>query len=189
MFETFKTLDPVLQGYWILAATSSIAFIIQAIATFIGFDADVDADFSGGDADFDASGFHIVSIKSVICFILGFGWTGVLFWNSIESRMLLAVLAFVIGLCFMLIIALLLHWVLKLDKDNTFHTENTVGLAAEVYLRIPAERSESGKIMVSLNGSMHELEALTDDAEAIPTGGKVKIVGVVKGSTVLVSKI
>lgn len=189
MLEIFKTLDPVLQGYWILAATSSVAFLIQAIATFVGFDADVDADFSGGDADFDASGFHIISVKTVVCFILGFGWTGVLFWNSIENRMLLAALAFVIGLCFMMLIALLLRWVLKLDKDNTFHTEQTVGLTADVYLRIPAKRKDTGKVTVSLNGSTHELEALTDEEEMIATGDKVEIVSVVKSSVVLVKKL
>lgn len=187
MIETFKTLDPMLQGYWALAIISSVVFIIQAIATFVGFDADTD--ISGGDADFDADGFHIVSIKTIVCFILGFGWTGVLFWETIESKMLLSILAFVIGLAFMLIIALLLRWVMKLDKDNTFHTEQTVGLIAEVYLRIPASRKETGKIMVSLNGSVHEIEALTDETETIPTGGKVEILSVVKSSVVLVKKV
>lgn len=187
MIETFKTLDPMLQGYWVLAIISSVVFIIQAIATFVGFDADTD--INGGDADFDADGFHIVSIKTIVCFILGFGWTGVLFWETIESKMLLSILAFVIGLAFMLIIALLLRWVMKLDKDNTFHTEQTVGLIAEVYLRIPASRKETGKIMVSLNGSVHEIEALTDETETIPTGGKVEILSAVKSSVVLVKKV
>jgi len=188
MIESFKSLEPMLQGYWVLALLSSLVFIIQAIATFVGFGADVDADL-GGDADFDADGFHIISVKTIVCFILGFGWTGVLFWDSIESRVLLAVLAFVIGLGFMLLIALMLHWVLKLDKDNTFHTEKVVGMTADVYLRIPAARQETGKIIVSLDGSVHELEALTDDSETIPTGGKVEILSVVKSSVVLVKKI
>lgn len=189
MFETFKTLDTMLQGYWILAAVSSLIFIIQAIATFVGLDADTDTDFSGGDADFDTDGFHIISIKTVISFILGFGWTGVLCWNTFESKTLLTLLAFVVGLVFMFAIALLLKWVMKLDKDNTFRTEQVVGMVAEVYLRIPAQRQESGKIIVSLNGSVHELEALTDDSETIPTGGKAEIVSVVKESVVLVKKI
>ena len=187
MIETFKALDPMLQGYWVLAILSSIVFIVQAIATFVGFDADTDV--SGGDADFDADGFHIVSIKTIVCFILGFGWTGALFWDTIENPILLTLLALVVGLIFMFTRALLLRWVMKLDKDNTFRTEQTVGLVADVYLRIPASRMSTGKIIVSLNGSIHELEALTDDTETIPTGGKAEIVAVVKGSTVLVKKI
>lgn len=189
MFETFKSLNPMLQTYWSLAIIASIVFIFQAISIFVGFDADADTDLSGGDSDFDAEGFHIISVKTIVCFILGFGWTGVLFWHSIENHLFLAALSFVVGFCFMMLIALMLKWVLKLNKDNTFHTEQAVGQIAEVYLRIPASRQETGKIIVSLNGSTHELEALTDDAENIQTGGKVEIVSVVKPSVVLVKKI
>lgn len=188
MIDSFMSLDTMLQGYWVLALVSSLIFVIQAIGTFVGFDTDADADL-GGDADFDAEGFHIVSVKTIVCFVLGFGWTGVLFWNTIENRLWLSLLAFVIGLCFMFTIALLLHWVLKLDKDNTFHTEQVVGKTADVYLRIPAARADSGKVLVSLNGSNHELEAITDDAEAIPTGAKVEIISTIRNSTLLVKKI
>lgn len=188
MFESFKSFDVMLQGYWILAAISSLVFVIQAISIVIGLDADTDADAVGGDAEFDADGFHLVSIKTVVCFILGFGWSGVIFWDAIENKLLLATLAFLVGLSFMMIIAVLLRWVMKLDKDNTFRTEKTIGLTAEVYLKIPAERQETGKIMVSLNGSTHEIEALTDDTEEIPTGGKVQILSVVGPGVVLVKK-
>ena len=188
MIDSFMELEPMLQGYWVLALLSSLVFIIQAIATFVGFGVDADADL-GGDADFDADGFHIISVKTIVCFILGFGWTGVLFWEYIESKLVLTCVAFVIGLCFMFIIALMLKWVLKLDKDNTFHTSQVVGSVAEVYLRIPAQRHDTGKVTVSHNGSTHELEALTDDSEDIPTGGKVEILKVIKSSVVLVKKI
>lgn len=189
MLETFKTFDLMLQTYWVLAAVSSLVFIIQAISTFIGLGADTDADFSGGDTDFDVDGFHLISIKTVICFILGFGWTGVLFWDSISNRMLLGLLALIIGLVFMCVIALLLRWVMKLDKDNTFHISQAVGQTAEVYLHIPANRKETGKVIVSLNGSVHELEALNNSAEDIPTGSKVKIIDTVDNSILLVEKI
>ena len=195
MFETFKSMDGMLQVYWILAAVSSIIFIIQAIMTFIGFDADSDVDMStapdqipeSGDAAFDAAGFHLVSVKSVICFILGFGWTGVLCWNYIPNRVLLGLLAVVVGLIFMSLIAFLLFQMMKLNRDNTFRVEQTIGLPADVYLRIPGNRKQTGKITVSLNGSTHELEALSDTD--IPTGAKVRIKEIVQGETVLVESI
>ena len=195
MFETFKSMDGMLQVYWILAAISSIIFIIQAIMTFIGFDADSDVDMStapdqipeSGDAAFDAAGFHLVSVKSVICFILGFGWTGVLCWNYIPNHVLLGLLAAVVGLIFMSLIAFLLFQMMKLNRDNTFRVEQSIGLPADVYLRIPGNRKQTGKITVSLNGSTHELEALSDTD--IPTGAKVRIKEIVQGETVLVEKI
>ncbi len=195
MFETFKSMDGMLQVYWALAAISSFIFIIQAIMTFIGFDADSDVDIANapdeipasGDADFDASGFHLFSVKTVICFILGFGWTGVLFWNSISNPILLGLLAAVVGLLFMSLIAFLLFQMMKLNKDNTFRIEQVIGLPADVYLRIPAGRKQSGKITVALNGSTHELEALSDTA--IPTGSKVRIKEIIQAETVLVEPI
>ena len=196
MIETFQTLSTPLQIYWILALVSSVIFVIQAIMTFVGFDSDADIELAdapdaipeSGDADFDADGFHLISVKSVVSFILGFGWTGVLFWDSIKSPFLLGLLAFVVGMIFMSLIAFLLFQIRKLDKDNTFRVEKVIGMNAEVYLRIPAARKDTGKINVSLHGSMHELEALTD-GEEIPTGGKVKILAKVDGETVVVEKL
>ena len=196
MIETFNEMDTALKIYWILAAVSSVVFIIQAIMTFIGFDSDADVDLAdapdaipeSGDADFDADGFHLISVKSVVSFILGFGWTGVLFWDTIENPLWLGLLAFVVGMIFMSLIAFLLFQIKKLDKDNTFRVEKIIGMNAEVYLRIPAERKDTGKINVSLNGSMHELEALTEGDE-LPTGAKVKITAKVDGETVIVEKL
>lgn len=197
MFETFLTFPTMLQIYWALAAIASVIFIIQAVMTFAGFDADTDADIptapdsipESGDASFDTDGFHLISVRSVICFILGFGWTGALCWPYIENRFLLALLACVVGLLFMATIAFLIFQVMKLNKDNTFRIEQVIGQVADVYLRIPAHRAESGKITVSLNGSMHELEAYSDSDADIPTGARVRITEVIEASTVLVSPI
>lgn len=187
--DTFTHMDTMLQAYWILAILSSVVFGIQAIMTFMGFDADTDADLpdtpEGGDAAFDADGFHLISIKSVICFILGFGWTGVLCWDYIQNPFVLAGVATLVGLVFMCSIAFLIFQVMKLNKDNTFHIEQIIGQTAEVYLRIPAARSESGKVTISVNGSLHELEAYTD-GEEIPTGAKCRITQKIDGGTVLV---
>ena len=185
--NSFSDCPGGLQFYWIVALAASVVFVIQAVMTFIGFDSDAALD--GGGADFDADGFHIVSVKTLTCFLLGFGWTGVLFWNQIASRLSLGFIAGAVGLLFMLLIAVLLRQVMKLNKDNTFNARQTVGMSAEVYLRIPPKRTETGKITVSVNGSLHELEALTAGDELIPTGAKVRITDVVEGDTVLVEKL
>lgn len=195
MLETFYSYDLALQVFWGIAAISSVIFIIQGIMTFVGFDADTDfdADIATDGADvsdsFDASGFHLVSFKSIISFLLGFGWTGVLFWDDFDSVVWLVGLATMVGFVFMCIIAWALYMVMKLDKDNTFRIKEVVGKTADVYLRIPANKAETGKITISVNGSIHELEAMTSSSEMIPTGSKVKIVEVLEGEVVLVEKI
>lgn len=138
--------------------------------------------------DFDADGFHIISVKTIICFILGFGWTGVLFYHDIENSVLLGLMATAVGLIFMFLIALILRQIMKLNRDNTFRVEQTVGKVAEVYLRIPAGKTDTGKIVVSVNGSMHELEALSE-GEEIATGAKVKVTKVIDNDVVAVERI
>lgn len=186
--NTFLAMGLSQQILWVVAVLSSAVFVIQAIGVFMGFDADSDIDLStdvveGGDADFDADGFHLISVKSIIAFLLGFSWTGVLFFDQLSPSVLGAV-SFVVGLLFMSSVAFLLFQIKKLDRDNTFHIEQIVGLTADVYLRIPAGRADTGKITVSLNGSIHELEALSDTE--IPTGAKVKILETVNDHVVLV---
>lgn len=192
MIETFRSLDLMLQIYWALALIASLVFIIQAIMIFTGLDADADMDTPDAPdavSDFDADGFHLVSVKTVICFILGFGWTGVLFWDDIQNPFILGSIATVVGFIFMSLIAYLLYLVLKLDRDNTFRVKNVIGSTAEVYLRIPADNTETGKIIVALNGSTHELEAVNNGTSEIATGAQVKIIGIKAGEVVIVEQI
>lgn len=115
--------------YWGAAIVASAVFLVQTISLFIGFD--TDHDFSGGDTDFDADGLNLVSVKTVACFILGFGWTGVIFYPIIDNKLWLAALAVLIGLVFMVLIAFLLQQVLRLSQDNTFRVEKRSAMWAK----------------------------------------------------------
>lgn len=187
LFEEYQNLDLEQQVYWALAIIASVIFVIQGVMTFSGLDTDTDT--VDGDADFDADGFHLVSFKSIVSFLLGFGWTGVLLREDIENSIVLGIVATIVGFGFMAIIAYMLYLVQKLDRENTFRLSDVIGQNADVYLAIPAQKAETGKIIVSANGSTHELEALTTDEERIPTGAKVKITGIETGDVVIVTKI
>ena len=176
-----RQMDVMEMIYWGTALVASVAFCIQTIMLFVGFDAD--ADFSGGDVEFDADGMNLVSVKTVVCFLLGFGWTGVIGYGITDNKNLLAGIAVGVGVAFMLLIALLLKQVLRLSKDNTFSTHHVIGATAEVYLRIPGGE-DAGKITVSHEGSLHELLAMAEGP--IATGQKVKVVDVIDESCVRV---
>jgi membrane-bound ClpP family serine protease len=59
---------------------------------------------------------------------------------------------------------------------------------ASVYLTIPASKSGKGKIQISVRGSMHELDAMTE-GDKIETGAPVKVVRVEGSTLVFVEKI
>ncbi len=183
LWEQFL-LSPMYYIYWGIALISSLVFTIQTIMLFVGFD--TDADFSGGDVAFDVDGLALVSVKTVACFLLGFGWSGVILAPLFENAWVVALISLGIGALFMFGAWILLKQVLTLSQDNTFHADKIVGYTADVYLRIPADADKSGKIMVSYEGSLHELQAFNAGAEEIPTGAKVHIVEAIDDATVRV---
>lgn len=183
LWEQFL-LSPMYYIYWGIALISSLVFTIQTIMLFVGFD--TDADFSGGDIAFDVDGLALVSVKTVACFLLGFGWSGVILAPLFENAWVVALISLGIGALFMFGAWILLKQVLTLSQDNTFHADKIVGYTADVYLRIPADADKSGKIMVSYEGSLHELQAFNAGTEEIPTGAKVHIVEAIDDATVRV---
>lgn len=77
---------------------------------------------------------------------------------------------------------------MKLEKDGTIKMEDCVGKSCDVYLRIPASRSGKGKIQISINGTIQEFEAITDEEDMIATGSRVKITEHLGNGTFLVRK-
>jgi len=183
MMEAWNALDGAQKTFWCVAVVASIVFIIQAVMTFIGLDSDTDADAGSMDVDDGISGFF--TLKNLVNFLLGYGWAGIAFKNVISSQIWLQLASVGVGLVFVLVWVFIVRQVMKLGVDKTFQIEETKGVVADVYLRIPAAKSGSGKVMVSIRGSVHEMMAVTE-GDAIPTGGKAKVIDVINSDTLLV---
>lgn len=184
--EWFNQLDPALRIYWGIAIFASIIVIIQTTMSFIGMgdidtgDADIDFD-SDADADSmdDAGAMHLVSIRNVFYFLLGFGWAGVSFWNTIPNTFLLGAVAALVGCLFVAIFIFLFRQMMKLQSNGVFDINDAVGKVCDVYLRIPAQNQGLGKVQISFNGSVQELNARTS-GEQIPSGAKVRVLRVIE---------
>jgi hypothetical protein len=57
-----------------------------------------------------------------------------------------------------------------------------------VYLTIPENKNGKGKIMISVNGAFHELDAMTEH-ESIKSGSLVTIVRIENNNVLIVEKI
>ena len=199
-----------MQVFWGCAIAASIVFVIQNALMLLGLgdmDSDVDADVSTdfdvhADADTDVSSGHaghegtlgsagifsLFTLRNFINFFLGFGWGGISFAPVIQSRTLLVLTAIVSGLLFVTVFVFLFRALMKLEKNGNFKIQDCVGHTASVYLRIPARREAAGKVQVSINGSVHEINAFTD-GDFLPTGSRVKIVEIIDSGSLLVEKI
>ena len=180
MMDLFNSLEPLQKFFWTIACCASLVFIIQTIMTFIGLgtDADVDAGPMDGSVDSieDGALSGVFSFRNLVNFLLGYGWAGVLLFDDLEKRWLLQLVAIAVGVLFVLAFVFMFRQVMKLSHDGSFKINEAVGLKADVYLRIPAARSGRGKVQVSVKGSIHEIDAVTDNDAEIPTGGQVEII-------------
>lgn len=190
MMDLFNSFEPLQKFFWVIALCASLVFLIQTIMTFVGLgtDADVDAGPMDGSVDSmeDGSLSGVFSFRNLINFLLGYGWAGALLFSSIEKGWLLQVVAIAVGLAFVLAFVFMFRQVMKLSHDGSFKMSEAVGLKADVYLRIPAARSGRGKVQVSVKGSVHEVDAMTDRNDEIATGGQVKILKVLGDDLLLV---
>lgn len=187
--EWFNNLDPTLRIFWGVAVFATVIFVIQMSMSFIGMGGDsdggdidlgsADADAGGTDSMDDAGAMSIISIRNVIYFLFGFGWAGVSFFHLIHSHLLLLVASALTGCAFVAIYLFIFRQMMKLQHNGAFDINDALGKVCDVYLRIPATGNGMGKVQISFNGSVQELDARTEGDAQIPSGAKVKVTGIV----------
>jgi membrane protein implicated in regulation of membrane protease activity len=187
--ENFANLEPLLRTFWFIAIPASTLFVIQTVMTFVGSDssdgirADFDGDLTGGDAP-----FQLFSLRNLINFLLGFSWMGISFYTTFANKPLLIFLSLVVGVSFVVLFFLIIKQLQKLAENNSFNISNTLNQTAEVYLTIPANKKGKGKIMISVKGAFHELEAMTEN-DQIQSGAVVKVVKIENNNLLIVETI
>ncbi len=187
--EFLEVLDPQLKIFWYIAIPVSLVFVLQTILTFVGsgssdgLEADFDGDFDGVEAP-----FQMFSFRNLVNFLLGFSWTGISFYKLIPNTTLLILVSLAVGFSFVFFFFLIIKQIQKLGEDNTFRLEKTLDKIADVYLTIPGKMQGKGKIMVSLNGSVREIDAMTEQ-DKIETNATVKIKRVESGNILIVEKL
>jgi hypothetical protein len=187
--EFYNELPAILKAFWLVALPVTIIFIIQVIMTFTGSDTSdgIDADFDGNLTDADAP-FQLFSFRNLINFLLGFSWGGISLYPLISNSVLLVLGATITGALFVLMFFYIIQQIQKLAENNAFNLEKAINKTADVYLTIPANKSGKGKILVSVGGSVHEIEAITEK-EKIETGALVKVIKLENDNIVLVEKL
>ena len=65
----------------------------------------------------------------------------------------------VLGPVVMLLVALLFVSITRLAQSGTMNVKNAVGRTGEVYIPVPAARSGRGKVSITLQGALREIDA------------------------------
>ncbi len=186
LVSMYQGLDTMQQVFWGCAIVASVIFIVQFLLTMMGLDhSDVDVDFDGSDTMDLGNGINLFSIKNFVNFFLGFGWAGICLRDAITNKALLMLASLAVGCLFVAMFVFIYKQTRKLEKNGAFDIHDCLDKAASVYMRIPAGCQGKGKIQISIDGSVHEIYALTDEDE-IPSGQTVKVTEILDGETVKV---
>ena len=174
------------QVFWFIAIIFSVLFFIQFILLLIGFDSDTEADFDhGGDSGSLEHEFSALSARSIIAFFTFFGWTGVLAMGNQLGVWIAVALSTAIGLTAMFIVAYLMYKFAQLEQSGTLNFYHALDQHGEVYLPIPAHQVGRGKIHLKIDGTVREMDAITD-GELLKTGAHVKVIEIMEDNTLKV---
>ena len=185
-------LNGVQQIFWSIAIVSSVLFVIQFVFSIIGVDMDADADIEMGSVDLGDSDysldadFSVFSMRSIISFFTFFGWTGVLTLNAGGNTTTALIASTLSGTAAMLLVAYMMWQFAKLSQDGTADINTALFQIGEVYLTIPANNTGKGKVHITVQGALKELDAITEGNTSIPTGSFIKVMEVMKDNILVV---
>lgn len=206
-------LDKVFVGCAVVGGALLLVRIVLLVVGF-GFGADIDAhgDFdmdAGGDfdvhpdfdahgdldahGDFDAhadhgdAGLRLLSLHSIMAFLLMFGLVGLTLRKEANAGSSLAVAgASVAGVFCFWLMAKMISILMRLQSSGTVTLAHAVGQEGSVYLNIPADGT--GKVEAIVDGRLMVLNARSEGGKEFHTGDKVTVVDFAPPNTLVVDK-
>lgn len=139
-------------------------FLVVLVTTIIGADTDGIDDLEV-DAEIDSDtgvGFQFFTFKNLVAFFTIFGWSGIASLEAGNSKPTTVIISLFCGLLMMFIMAAIFYYISKLTSSGTLNMNNALFGVGEVYLTVGANRSKIGKVQINVQGTLRELEALTD---------------------------
>jgi len=170
-----------------IAVFASVFQVLMFLGALLGSGHDFDHD-TAADGASGAAGAQILSLRTLVAGMVGFGWAGVLALQSGASAGTAILIAVITGVVFMLLVFGVMRLLFSMRADGTLDYRNAVGLTGKVYVTIPAHRSGSGQVELMLQGRLTMAAAQTE-AAAISPQTAVRITASLSDNTLIVEPI
>ncbi|GAA3632496.1 hypothetical protein GCM10022397_17620 [Flavivirga jejuensis] len=158
------------------------------ILSFTGSDADGIEDIDSETSGDTGIGFQFITFKNLVGFFTIFGWSGIACIDAGLPIPVTIIISIFCGLVMMTIMASMFYFMGKLADSGTLNYKNAIDAIGEVYLTIGADRSRMGKVSVRVQGTMRELDALTDSLVELKSGTIIKVVDVTTNGILIVDQ-
>jgi membrane protein implicated in regulation of membrane protease activity len=129
--------------------------------------------------------FKILSFRAIVAASAFFGLLGLAADAAKLPMPITLAIAVAAGMAAIYAVYWMMRGLHALQTEGTARIERAVGRIGTVYLRIPANEADCGKIQIDLQNRTMEYLAMTSGSE-ISTGTKVEVVGVISPTTVAV---
>jgi hypothetical protein len=123
----------------------------------------------------------------MIVFFTMFGWVGLATHYSGMSKLASILLALAAGTTIVLLMFVVLKNMSRLRHNGAMQLTNAINQTGSTYLFIPANRSGVGKVHIKVQGTLHELPAMTDDDIEIATGKLIRVKNIINDRILLVT--
>ncbi len=202
MAAWWESLGAIGRIFAFIAIPSTLILIVQTILLFFGIGASHDADggFDGGydsvdvsdiddpsadgiDAgdDSDSSDGHdggaaLFSLRGIIAMLCIGGWSGVVLTGAGINTTLSVILSIVFGAAALVGMFYLMKAAMTLQSCGNIDLGNAIGKTGRVYIPIPPNGTGRGKISITVQETLIEVDAITTADRKLATGETVRVV-------------
>ena len=165
--------------FLVCAALGGGILVLQLVLSFAGMaDHDLHVDAHGGAGDI----LDLLSVRSVSAGLAFFGIGGMLM-QSLGLPLFLALpVGVAAGAAAAVAVTRIMRAMLRMESDGTVDMAHAVGAEGTVYLRIPGDRSSPGKVHLTVQGRLLEVQAVSE--QPLANGAQVMVIEVVGPDTV-----
>ena len=157
--------------------------LAQLVMLFLGHDGDA----AHAHDSIDGTGeLPVLSVRAIVAFFVGFGWTGVAMLKAGYSVPVATISGLGVGGAFMGAVAMLMRLLYSLQQSGNVDYRNAVGSHGKVYIAIAPRMQKSGQVEVLVQGRLRVVEAMSKADRVLPPQSRVKVVDLIDPTTVLV---
>ena len=88
-----------------------------------------------------------------------------------------------------MLVGYLIYLFSKLSQDGNINIGHALFNTGNVYLTIPAEEAGQGKVHITIDGSLREMNAMTKSLKPLPTGSTVRVIEIIENNLLIVEPI
>jgi membrane protein implicated in regulation of membrane protease activity len=184
LIEWWQSLVAESKIFYAIGIVSLVLLLFQMLMTILGLGGDHDHEL-GGHGDHE-HGWGLITVRTVMAFLSGFGWAGGILLNRGYEVGPAIFRAVVVGALFLLATAVLVRNLLKLESSGNLDYKNAIGTVGTVYSTIPSAEAGNGQLELMMQGRLITAVARTQSSPDLKPGTQARVVALIGQSTLLV---